>query len=154
MTIEPIFNLESGLSVRGKLNTLIALSETLETDVAQSLTNDENLSDALDEEILAREAADTVLQGLIDDLEGETLNLSTAVTNEAIARIAADSVLEGMINSIEDAVDVVYYTREEATEATISAGVKRIFVFHDNTWLEYKQDTNGTDWQLIRFGLL
>ena len=43
MTIEPISNLEPGLSVREKLNALISLSETLETDVAQSLTNDANL---------------------------------------------------------------------------------------------------------------
>ena len=112
MTIDPISNLEPGLSVREKLNALISLSVTLETDVAQSLINDASL---------------------LNDILAETS-----------AREAADLVLEGLINDLEATIGTVYYTRAEAIAATIPVDVKRILVFHDDTWLEYKQDATGT----------
>ena len=86
---------------------LVGLANTLESGLAQEITDRTNADTALqtniNNETAAREAADTVLQDNID-AEASTraaadTALQTNINNETAAREAADTVLQGLIDA-------------------------------------------------------
>ena len=116
-----------------KIDTISGDVESISGDVI-------TLSGALDTEIAAREAADSVISGAVDTvtadlasevsralsaeaaLGGRIDTVSNRIDAEQIARAAADAVISSAVDTVSGAVDTEV-TRAEAAEAALSGAI-------------------------------